>query len=174
MQADYQATVGHHVPSELAPVAVPASHRPVEGDEFVDGLVCRVGGGEVAAAIEAAGGDARSAPPTWPGTPRSPASPGRSCSVVGTQSGLSFTEGRRLLHQRYRPVRRCRRSRPIAPASPAPELEHYEPTGAAEGHPIIATHNRSDRGAPNAGPEAAYRPALTAWGCNRVRLIWQA
>ena len=44
VQADDQATLGHHVASELVPVGVLVSHRLVEGDELVDGLVCRVGG----------------------------------------------------------------------------------------------------------------------------------
>jgi len=44
VQADYQATLGHHVPSELAQIGVLAGRGAVDGDEFVDGLVFRVVG----------------------------------------------------------------------------------------------------------------------------------
>jgi hypothetical protein len=48
---DCQATVDHHVASELVPVGVLASHRLVEGDEFVDGLVCRSAATGVSSAV---------------------------------------------------------------------------------------------------------------------------
>ena len=53
-QADDQATLGHHVASELVPAGVLVRHGPVKGNELVDGLFHRVGGywGELGRAVE--------------------------------------------------------------------------------------------------------------------------